>query len=155
MSVRVRFAPSPTGFVHRQFKNGYTTTYLQRKWVENILRVEDTDRTRSVDGAIENMLNGMAWAGLTCRDQVLGRTEKLLRGTLWTHIQSKNQTYTKNIYKHYQIVESILLLCSKKDQMKLEKSKKKLVKHQSMMVTVEIYLKKKQKLRQLLVKNML
>ena len=37
MSVKVRFAPSPTGFVHRgSLRTAYITTYLQREWVESI-----------------------------------------------------------------------------------------------------------------------
>ena len=66
MSVRVRFAPSPTGFVHIGSLRTALYNYLFAKKMggEYILRVEDTDRTRLVDGAIENMLNGMAWAGV-------------------------------------------------------------------------------------------
>ena len=59
MSVRVRFAPSPTGFVHIGSLRTALYNYLFAKKMggEYILRVEDTDRTRLVDGAIENMLN--------------------------------------------------------------------------------------------------
>ena len=65
-NVRVRFAPSPTGFVHIGSLRTALYNYLFAKKMggEYILRVEDTDRTRLVDGAIENMLNAMKWAGV-------------------------------------------------------------------------------------------
>ena len=62
MSVKVRFAPSPTGFVHIGSLRTALYNYLFAKKMggKYILRVEDTDRTRLVDGAIENMRNGLA-----------------------------------------------------------------------------------------------
>lgn len=66
MSVRVRFAPSPTGFVHIGSLRTALYNYLFAKKMGGtyLLRVEDTDRTRIVDGAIENMLKSMEWAGV-------------------------------------------------------------------------------------------
>ena len=54
MSVRVRFAPSPTGFVHIGSLRTALYNYLYAKKNNGVylLRVEDTDRTRLVDGAI-------------------------------------------------------------------------------------------------------
>jgi len=65
--VRVRFAPSPTGFVHvGSLRTAlYCYLYAQHNGGVNILRIEDTDRTRYVEGAVENMLSTMAWAGIT------------------------------------------------------------------------------------------
>ena len=73
MSVRVRFAPSPTGFVHIGSLRTALYNYLfaKRMGGEYILRVEDTDRTRLVDGAIENMLEAMAWAGVNHTEGVI------------------------------------------------------------------------------------
>ncbi|PBH66711.1 hypothetical protein BGV14_19095 [Clostridioides difficile] len=58
MNVRVRFAPSPTGFVHIGSLRTALYNYLFAKKMggEYILRVEDTDQSRLVEGAIENML---------------------------------------------------------------------------------------------------
>lgn len=66
MSVRVRFAPSPTGFVHiGSLRTAlYNFLYAQKSGGEYILRIEDTDRTRLVEGAVEGMLNAMKWAGV-------------------------------------------------------------------------------------------
>ena len=64
--VRVRFAPSPTGYLHI---GGLRTAlfnwlYARRHGGKFILRIEDTDRDRSTEAAIDAILNGMRWAGL-------------------------------------------------------------------------------------------
>lgn len=66
MSVRVRFAPSPTGFVHiGSLRTALYDFLLARKMKGSyILRVEDTDRQRFIEGAIEGMLSAMDWAGV-------------------------------------------------------------------------------------------
>lgn len=73
MSVRVRFAPSPTGFVHIGSLRTALYNYLFAKKMggEYILRVEDTDQTRLVEGAIENMLTAMSWAGVNHSEGVV------------------------------------------------------------------------------------
>lgn len=66
MSVRVRFAPSPTGFVHIGSLRTALYNYLfaARNEGTYLLRIEDTDQTRLVEGAIEGMLEAMDWAGI-------------------------------------------------------------------------------------------
>lgn len=66
MSVRVRFAPSPTGFLHIGSLRTALYNYLFAKHNGGtcILRVEDTDRTRLVDGAIEEQIESLRWAGV-------------------------------------------------------------------------------------------
>lgn len=63
---RVRFAPSPTGFVHVGSLRTALYNYLFARHHNgvNILRIEDTDRTRYVEGAVENLLRTMEWAGI-------------------------------------------------------------------------------------------
>ena len=66
MIVRTRFAPSPTGFLHI---GGLRTAlfcwlYARRHSGQFILRIEDTDLERSTDAAIQQILDGMEWAGL-------------------------------------------------------------------------------------------
>jgi glutamyl-tRNA synthetase len=66
MTVRTRFAPSPTGFLHI---GGLRTAlfcwlYARRHAGRFILRIEDTDLERSTDEAIQQILDGMEWAGL-------------------------------------------------------------------------------------------
>lgn len=101
MSVRVRFAPSPTGFVHIGSLRTALYNYLfaKRMGGEYILRVEDTDRTRIVDGAIENMLEAMAWAGVNHTEGVvLGENKEITQvGEYGPYIQSERL----DIYKDY------------------------------------------------------
>lgn len=69
----VRFAPSPTGFVHiGSLRTAlYNYLYAKKTGGKYILRVEDTDQTRLVDGALEGMLNAMAWAGINHTEGVM------------------------------------------------------------------------------------
>ena len=67
MSVRVRFAPSPTGFLHIGSLRTALYNYLFAKQHGGvcILRIEDTDRTRFVEGGIEEQIASLQWAGVT------------------------------------------------------------------------------------------
>ena len=66
MSVVTRFAPSPTGFLHIGGARTALFNYLFAKHHggEFLLRVEDTDRKRSTDEAIEAILQGLSWLDL-------------------------------------------------------------------------------------------
>ena len=100
-NVRVRFAPSPTGFVHIGSLRTALYNYLFAKKMggEYILRVEDTDRTRLVDGAIENMLNAMKWAGINHTEGVMldDNGNVVQKGDCGPYIQSERL----DIYKKY------------------------------------------------------
>lgn len=63
---RVRFAPSPTGYLHVGGLRTALYNYLYAKKNNGsfILRIEDTDRARYVEGAVENLLSTMKWVGL-------------------------------------------------------------------------------------------
>ena len=67
MTVRTRFAPSPTGYLH--IGGARTALYCwleaRHRGGEFILRVEDTDRERSTDAAVQAILDGMNWLGLS------------------------------------------------------------------------------------------
>lgn len=64
--IRVRFAPSPTGYLHIGGARTALFNYLftRQKGGVFILRIEDTDRTRSTDEYIEAIIDGMKWLGL-------------------------------------------------------------------------------------------
>jgi len=66
LEVRVRFAPSPTGYLHI---GGVRTALYSWLWARQhggsfILRIEDTDRERSTDESIQVVLQSMRWLGL-------------------------------------------------------------------------------------------
>ncbi len=66
MSVRTRFAPSPTGYLHVGGARTALYSWLHAKKNKGtfILRIEDTDRERSTDESVQAILDGMAWLGL-------------------------------------------------------------------------------------------
>ena len=64
--IRTRFAPSPTGFLH---VGGLRTAFIllficEKNNGKFILRIEDTDQSRKVDGAMENLIDTLKWAGI-------------------------------------------------------------------------------------------
>lgn len=67
MSVRVRFAPSPTGGLHVGGVRTALYNYLfaKKNGGQFILRIEDTDQTRYVEGAEEYIVEALHWLGLT------------------------------------------------------------------------------------------
>jgi glutamyl-tRNA synthetase len=64
--VRTRFAPSPTGLLHLGGARTalFSWLYARRHGGTFILRIEDTDRERSTDAAVQVILEGMSWLGL-------------------------------------------------------------------------------------------
>ncbi|GAB6281935.1 MAG: glutamate--tRNA ligase [Ignavibacterium sp.] len=64
--VRVRFAPSPTGYLHVGGLRTALYNYLFAKKNNGtfILRIEDTDRNRFVEGAVENLISTLNWCNL-------------------------------------------------------------------------------------------
>lgn len=64
--VRLRFAPSPTGYLHIGGLRTALFNYLYARHMDGdfILRIEDTDQTRYVEGAVENLIRTLKWAGL-------------------------------------------------------------------------------------------
>jgi glutamyl-tRNA synthetase len=81
MTVRTRFAPSPTGLLHI---GGARTALFNFLFAchhggEFLLRVEDTDRQRSTPEATQVILNGLGWLGLTPDQPPLFQSARLSR----------------------------------------------------------------------------
>lgn len=101
MIVKTRFAPSPTGFLHI---GGLRTALFAYLFAKNqggkfLLRIEDTDRERYVEGGVENILHSLYWAGLAPDQGVmLDEQENIIQvGQHGPYIQSKRLA----IYKKY------------------------------------------------------
>jgi glutamyl-tRNA synthetase len=64
--IRVRFAPSPTGYLHVGGLRTALYNYLFAKHNNGkfVLRIEDTDQARRVEGAVENLIATLDWAGI-------------------------------------------------------------------------------------------
>lgn len=78
MTIRTRFAPSPTGFLH---VGGVRTAlfswlYAKHHQGEFILRIEDTDRERSTQESVQAILDGMNWLGLDYDEGPFYQTER-------------------------------------------------------------------------------
>jgi glutamyl-tRNA synthetase len=85
----LRFAPSPTGFIHiGNVYTGLTCTKLanQTEGV-SILRIEDTDKEREVEGGVSQIVNGLKWFGIEFDEGMLGEENE--RGDYGPYIQSK------------------------------------------------------------------
>ena len=81
MTVRTRFAPSPTGFLHI---GGLRTAlfcwlYARRHAGHFVLRIEDTDLERSTAEAIQQILDGLEWAGLDYDEGPFFQTKRFER----------------------------------------------------------------------------
>jgi glutamyl-tRNA synthetase len=79
--VRVRFAPSPTGYLH---VGGARTALFNWLFARHyggkfILRIEDTDFSRSSEAMVEGILQGMRWLGLTWDEGPFFQSQRLAR----------------------------------------------------------------------------
>ena len=78
--IRVRFAPSPTGYLHI---GGVRTALFNWLFARHhkgkfVLRIEDTDASRSTDESIDEILESMKWLGLDCDEGPFRQTERQL-----------------------------------------------------------------------------
>ena len=73
MTVRTRFAPSPTGHVHIGNIRAaiYNWLFARHEDGQFLLRIEDTDRERSTPEAVQAVLNAMSWLGLNFDEEPL------------------------------------------------------------------------------------
>ena len=78
-SVRVRFAPSPTGFLHI---GGVRTAlfnflFARQKGGKFLLRIEDTDTDRSEQRFTDDILSSLAWLGMNADEEILYQSKRL------------------------------------------------------------------------------
>ena len=66
MTVRTRFAPSPTGYLHVGGARTalFSWLYARKHGGKFVLRIEDTDLERSTEESVNAILEGMTWLGL-------------------------------------------------------------------------------------------
>ncbi|MGM0412014.1 MAG: glutamate--tRNA ligase [Pseudomonadota bacterium] len=81
MTIRTRFAPSPTGYLHIGGARTalFSWLYARKHGGSFILRVEDTDRERSTRESVNAILEGMAWLGLDYDEGPFYQTERFPR----------------------------------------------------------------------------
>jgi glutamyl-tRNA synthetase len=73
MTVRVRFAPSPTGYLHIGAARSALFNWLYAKKVGGkfLLRIEDTDLQRSTEESTRSIIDGMEWLGLIHDEEIV------------------------------------------------------------------------------------
>ncbi|HMB16405.1 MAG TPA: glutamate--tRNA ligase [Pelovirga sp.] len=76
--LRVRFAPSPTGYLHIGGARTALFNYLLAKKEQGtfVLRIEDTDLARSSEDSVQAILDAMEWLGLRCDEGPYYQTER-------------------------------------------------------------------------------
>jgi len=81
MTVRARFAPSPTGLLHIGSARTALFNYLfaRHHGGEFLLRIEDTDRERSTDASTQIIIEGLAWLGITPDQPPIFQSARLTR----------------------------------------------------------------------------
>ena len=81
MTVRTRFAPSPTGYLHIGGARTalFSWAYARKHGGKFILRIEDTDLERSTQQSIQAILDGMAWLGLDYDEGPFYQMQRLAR----------------------------------------------------------------------------
>jgi glutamyl-tRNA synthetase len=77
MSVRVRFAPSPTGYLHIGAARSALFNWLFARKVGGkfLLRIEDTDLQRSTDESTRSIIEGLEWLGLDYDEQIVFQSD--------------------------------------------------------------------------------
>lgn len=143
MTVRTRFAPSPTGFLHIGSLRTALYSYLFAKQRNGafVLRIEDTDQSRYVEGAVEKLIQVMDKMGLSSDEGTIisqGKTDTYKdpryahlteKGTKGPYIQSeRHNLYTKYAQELLDKGHAYHCFCSPEelDQMRAEQTAAKL-----------------------------
>lgn len=81
MTIRTRFAPSPTGYLHVGGARTalFSWLYARKHGGRFVLRIEDTDLERSTDESVQAILDGMSWLGLDYDEGPFYQTQRFDR----------------------------------------------------------------------------
>ncbi|MGM0378771.1 MAG: glutamate--tRNA ligase [Bacillota bacterium] len=128
MSVRVRFAPSPTGYLHVGGLRTALYNYLFAKKNNGsyIMRIEDTDQTRYVEDALTNLIEALEWSGVNHSEGPFLEDGKIIQnGNYGPYIQSERlDIYQKYIDKLIKQDKAYYCFCSKERLEKVRKVQK-------------------------------
>jgi glutamyl-tRNA synthetase len=77
MTTRVRFAPSPTGYLHIGSARSalYNYLYAKKTGGKFLLRIEDTDLARSTEESTQSILQGLSWIGLDHDEEIVFQSD--------------------------------------------------------------------------------
>ncbi|QQS22534.1 glutamate--tRNA ligase [bacterium] len=124
--VRSRFAPSPTGFVHvGNFRTAlFAYLFARHHGGTAILRIEDTDQSRKIDGAVENLLSVMKTLGIEFDEgpRLTGDHQLEYRGAHGPYVQSQRlELYKEHAQKLVTLKKAYYCFCT---QERLEELRK-------------------------------
>lgn len=87
MTIITRIAPSPTGFMHIGTARTalFNWLYARARGGKFLLRIEDTDKARDTPGAVEAILEGLSWLGLTWDGDVVYQSQRAERHAQVAH----------------------------------------------------------------------
>ena len=90
----VRFAPSPTGFLHIGGARTalFNWLYARHHGGKMLLRIEDTDRARSTPESVQTILDGMKWLGLAWEGEPISQFARFARHAEVAHAMVANGT---------------------------------------------------------------
>jgi glutamyl-tRNA synthetase len=110
MTTRVRFAPSPTGYLHIGAARSalYNYFFARQTGGKFLLRIEDTDLERSTDESTRSILEGLEWLGLTPDEEIVFQSANapkhrtaalrlLEEGKAYRDFTPKQETSDKNV----------------------------------------------------------
>lgn len=129
--VRVRFAPSPTGFVHIGNLRTVIYGYLIAKKYKGkfIVRLEDTDQSRYVEGSVQKIFDALDWVGIKPDEGVVGIDEKgniQQKGKLGPYVQSERlEIYKKCAQELVEKGKAYYCFCSSERLEELRKQQQK------------------------------
>src|SRR5256885_12844696 len=77
MTIRVRFAPSPTGYLHIGSARSALFNWLYARKVGGLflLRIEDTDLQRSTEASTRSIIEGLEWLGLDYDEEIIFQSD--------------------------------------------------------------------------------
>lgn len=122
MTVITRFAPSPTGYLHIGSARTalFNWLFARHHGGKYFLRIEDTDKERSTDAAVDAILKGLAWLGIEHDDEPVFQSKRALRHVevaeklvesggayLCYHSQEEVQAMREEARKHGKSFESL------------------------------------------------
>jgi glutamyl-tRNA synthetase len=105
MSVRARFAPSPTGLLHIGSVRTALFNFLfaRHHGGQFLLRIEDTDRQRSTEASTKVIIDGLAWLGITPDEPPVFQSSRMAR-----HVEVAEQMLASgNAYRCYCTAEEL------------------------------------------------
>jgi glutamyl-tRNA synthetase len=107
-NIKTRFAPSPTGFLHIGGARTalFNWLFARHHGGQFLLRIEDTDRERSSQAAIDAIKDGMSWLGLNWDGDVVSQYERADR-----HVEVANQLIEAGkAFRCYATTEEVAVL---------------------------------------------